>query len=93
MKKFLALLFLSTLTTVAFASPSTPDNSSVVAAKAPVAAESPVVAPEPPEMLRKWASASDCASACKAQGCSGSQYISNGHGDGSCTCSGCAPTQ
>jgi len=89
MKKILALAFLSTLTGLAFAAPAAP-TPRAVSPEAPVAAAAaPVAAPSPPEMLRKWASAGECADACKAQGCKSSQYISNGHGDGSCSCSGC----
>jgi len=89
MKKLLALAFLSTLTGFAFAAPQPAPRAPTLEAPTPVA-EAPVTAPQAPEMLKKWASASDCASACKAAGCTGSQYISNGHGDGSCTCSGCS---
>ncbi len=37
-----------------------------------------------------WTSAAQCQNACRSQGCSGYHYVSNGNGDGTCSCSGCS---
>jgi hypothetical protein len=95
-RKIFAVALASAISSVAFASPSTQAPQAPVAQAAQVqqpraaqdAASMVGDAPEAIE-LRKWTKG-DCASACRAQQCSGYEFVSNGHGDGSCRCTGCS---
>lgn len=86
-KKLFALAFASAISSLAFASEPAP---AVQAPTTPVAQVNATVGdvPEPDQLKAK--NAKECASECRQAHCSGSQFISNGNGGGSCTCSGCS---
>lgn len=87
LKKLFALAFISAVSSLAFASEPAP---AVLVPAAPVAEANASVSdvPEPDQLKIK--NAGECASACRRDGCTGSQFIGNGNGGGSCSCSGCS---
>lgn len=85
-KKLFALAFASAISSLAFASEPAP---AVEAPTASVAQANATAgdASRPGQIQAK--NAKECASECRASHCSKSQFISNGNGGGSCSCSGC----
>ncbi len=90
LKKIFALAFVSAVASVAIASEPTSLELQRARAQEAVAQEAAVSDVSDADELKQWGSAKECAAACKAQNCTGSQYISNGNGGGSCTCNGCS---